>query len=110
MRISYVSIFEVNGLEQRAAEPLNDRPRNLISQPLRVDHRATVESFDHPDDLHQFVINRDFSVGRHVTAFFDSARNSEAPGWRTLLLTPSKLVSSRLNDRAQAVVRNVFQA
>ncbi len=70
MRIFYPAIFEFDGLEERAAQPLNHRADHLVAQTIRVNDGAAFERLYHARDTHRArsLIHCYFGKGRHVAA------------------------------------------
>src|SRR5581483_563354 len=76
-RVEDLPVRKFDGLKQRPADALYDRPLDLILQAVGVDYGAALEGCHDAHDLHLAArpISRDFGAGRDVTALLESARD-----------------------------------
>ena len=100
MRIS--PILELDGLEERTAEPHDHRPFDLVLEMVGVDDRAALEGADRADDLNAAAgaVDGHLGAGGDVAPFFGSGRDAD-PVIGCALLAPAERLGGGLEHGAQ---------
>ena len=113
VRVEDLAVLEVDRLEERAAEALDDRALDLVAQAVGVDDGAALEGGDDADDLDAAAlpVDRDLGAGGDVAALLGAAGDAEAAARRGLRACPSRTCSAAASSTARSRgVLEVLQA
>src|SRR5207249_3874641 len=110
-RVEDLPVFELDRLEERAAQSHHEGALDLVLEMIRIDDGAAFESTHGADHFKTSArtVHAHFGTGRDVAALLDPAGDAEAMAGSGRL-APAERLSSRFEDGAQARVLQVLQA
>src|SRR5262249_52367624 len=102
--VGNTAILEVDGLEHRTADALNNGSGDLVAQPVRIDHSATIKGLhdSHDPALSASAINGNLGTGGEVASLLVSTGDAEAAGGAGSLFTPAKTLRRGFKSGTQA--------
>lgn len=97
LRLLHHAVLEVHRLEQRPADPVDDRTRDLRLQANRIHHRTAIERRDDAHDLHRArrAVRRHLGARGDVPALVEPTRDPDAAAARRLRPPPEPIRSRR---------------